>query len=266
MSAETQVEAAEESTESETTEAESPTKFIVESGTLTTFLDTVNAVVDECIVRFDDDGLSVTAQGPAQASMVSAEFSAESMESYKTGGGRIGISIGRLQDIADLAEAGELLTLSLNSETRCLEISGDGFEYEYATIDPRSIRAEPDIPELDLPSEFVIDPDDLSRVQSGVGMLNDYIRFSTETEGAPLCVEAKGDTDSIRFEMAEDQLESIESIADVESMFSLDYVEPMVSEMTGPVVTHLGNEMPVVWEYESPSGSVMFMVAPQIAR
>jgi hypothetical protein len=31
MSTETQVEAAEESTESETTEAESPTKFIVES-------------------------------------------------------------------------------------------------------------------------------------------------------------------------------------------------------------------------------------------
>jgi len=130
-------------TETETAEDESPnkhTEFIVEAGTFDEFLEIVGAVVDEAILHFEEDGLDVTAVDPAGVCMVETTLDAESMESYQAGGGQIGINIDRLQDIAGLASADDLLTLSLNPDTHKLDIVGEGFDYEYETIDPQAIR------------------------------------------------------------------------------------------------------------------------------
>jgi len=259
----------ESQSDTDTAEDESPnkhTEFIVEAGTFDEFLEIVGAVVDEAILHFEEDGLDVTAVDPAGVCMVETTLDAESMESYQAGGGQIGISIDRLQDIAGLASADGLLTLSLNPDTRKLDIVGEGFDYEYATIDPQNIRQEPTIPDLEHTSEIVIDADDLERVETGAGMLEDHIRFETTTDGPVLQVEADGDTDKLRFEFSENQLEAVDALDDVGSLFSLNYVDNVVSPMAGPVTTRLGDQLPVRFEFEAASGPVTYLIAPRIER
>ena len=248
------------------TAPDSPTEFIVEAGTLNTFLDTVGALVDECIINFEEDGLAVQAVDPGNVAMVSTTLDAESMESYQADGGRLGIDIGRVQDITALGNAGDLLNLSLDPETRKLVVSGDGFEYDYATIDPDTIRSEPDIPDTPVTTEFVIDADDLDTVVSGGDMVSDHVTFAPDPEEPTVYVEAEGDTDDLRFDFGEDDLGKIEELAEDEAMFSLDYLERVAKPMTGPVQVRTSGEFPIKFDFEAPHGSVLFMIAPRISE
>lgn len=240
---------------------------IVSSGTLLSALDSVSVLVDECKIRLEEEGLAIRAVDPANAGMVNLTLDTSAFESYETDGETIGINLTRLEDIAGMANADDLIHFELDEKTRKLHIQIDGLEYTLALIDPDSIRQEPDLPDLDLPATITIEGRDIDRAVKAADMVSDHIALGVEAEDEQFYVDAEGDTDDVHFELDRDKLISL-SAGDAYSLFSLDYLKEMNKAIPNDaeVQIDLGDEFPVNINFAiaAGNGSVTFVLAPRI--
>jgi len=242
-------------------------KAIVSADTLKETLDSVSVLVDECKIHLDEDGLSIRAVDPANVGMVDLDLGAAAFESYEADGGIIGVNLSRLEDIAGMADAGQLVQLELDEETRKLHIQIEGLEYTLALIDPDSIRQEPDIPDLDLSAHVVVEGKDIDRAVRAADMVSDHIALGVDTADELFYVDAEGDTDDVHLELTRDQLIDLEA-GDAHSLFSLDYLKDMNKAIPkdAEVELELGDEYPVKLHYDiaEAQGRVTYMLAPRI--
>ncbi|MFC4359581.1 DNA polymerase sliding clamp [Halobium salinum] len=240
---------------------------IVSASTFQDALDSVSVLVDECKIRLNEDGLAIRAVDPANVGMVDLSLDAAAFESYEADGGVIGVNLSRLEDIAGMAGSGDLIRLELDEETRKLHIRIEGLSYTLALIDPDSIRQEPDIPDLDLPANIVLEGNQLDRGIKAADMVSDHIRLRVDEEAEVFYVEAEGDTDDVDLEIPRDELIDL-TAGPADSLFSLDYLKDMNKAIPGDaeVEIELGEEFPVKLHYElaEGQGQVTFMLAPRI--
>ena len=242
-------------------------KAIVSASTLRDALDSVSVLVDECKIRLNEDGIGIRAVDPANVGMVDLTLEAAAFESYEADGGVIGVNLARLEDIAGMANSGDLVHLELDEETRKLHIRIDGLSYTLALIDPDSIRQEPDIPDLDLAAEIVVEGAQLDRGIKAADMVSDHIRLRVDEGTETFFIEAQGDTDDVDLELGRDALIDLTAGA-ADSLFSLDYLKDMNKAIPGDaeVTVELGEEFPVKLHYELAEGQghVTYMLAPRI--
>ncbi|MFB6135155.1 MAG: DNA polymerase sliding clamp [Halobacteriaceae archaeon] len=242
-------------------------KAIVSAETLRTALDSVSVLVDECKVHLNEDGLAIRAVDPANVGMVDLELDAAAFESYEADGGVIGVNLSRLEDIAGMADADQLVELELDEETRKLHIQIDGLEYTLALIDPDSIREEPDLPDLDLPAHIVIEGADIDRAVRAADMVSDHIALGVDEGDEHFYVDAEGDTDDVHLELTRDDLIDL-TAGSAHSLFSLDYLKDMNRAIPGDaeVAIELGEEFPVKLHFDiaEGEGNVTYMLAPRI--
>ena len=242
-------------------------KAIVSASTLQDALDSVSVLVDECKVRLNEGALSIRAVDPANVGMVDLTLEAAAFESYEADGGVIGVNLARLEDIAGMANSGDLIHLELDEETRKLHIETDGLSYTLALIDPDSIRQEPDIPDLDLPGEIVVEGAQLDRGITAADMVSDHIRLRVDEADEAFFVEAEGDTDDVDLELGREDLIAL-TAGPADSLFSLDYLKDMNRAIPGDAegTVELGEEFPVKLHYGFAEGlgQTTFMLAPRI--
>ena len=242
-------------------------KAIVSASTLQDALDSVSVLVDECKVRLNEGALSIRAVDPANVGMVDLTLEAAAFESYEADGGVIGVNLARLEDIAGMANSGDLIHLELDEETRKLHIETDGLSYTLALIDPDSIRQEPDIPDLDVPGEIVVEGAQLDRGITAADMVSDHIRLRVDEADEAFFVEAEGDTDDVDLELGREDLIAL-TAGPADSLFSLDYLKDMNRAIPGDaeVTVELGEEFPVKLHYGFAEGlgQTTFMLAPRI--
>jgi proliferating cell nuclear antigen len=242
-------------------------KAIVSADTLRETLDSVSVLVDECKIHLDEDGLSIRAVDPANVGMVDLDLGAAAFESYEADGGIIGVNLSRLEDIAGMADSDQLIQLELDEETRKLHIQIDGLEYTLALIDPDSIRQEPDIPDLDLSANVVIEGADIDRSVRAADMVSDHIALGVDANDELFYVDAEGDTDDVHLELTRDDLIDLEA-GDAHSLFSLDYLKDMNKAIPkdAEVELELGDEYPVKIHFDiaEAQGHVTYMLAPRI--
>ncbi|MGZ0747883.1 DNA polymerase sliding clamp [Haloparvum sp. AD34] len=242
-------------------------KAIVSASTLQDALDSVSVLVDECKVRLNEEELAIRAVDPANVGMVDLSLEAAAFESYEADGGVIGVNLARLQDIAGMASSGDLIHLELDEETRKLHIAIDGLSYTLALIDPDSIRQEPDIPDLDLASEIVVEGAQLDRGITAADMVSDHIRLRVDEDEEAFYIEAEGDTDDVDLKLEREDLIDL-TAGPADSLFSLDYLKDMNKAIPSDaeVVVELGEEFPVKLHYSFAEGlgNVTYMLAPRI--
>ena len=240
---------------------------IVSADTLRATLDSVSVLVDECKIHLEEDGIEIRAVDPANVGMVDLFLDASAFESYETDGGTIGVNLSRLEEFASMADAGQLIHLELDEETRKLHVQIDGLEGTLALIDPDSIRQEPDLPDLDLSSTIVLEGKDIDRAVKAADMVSDHIALGVDTAEELFYVDAEGDTDDVHFELGRDDL--IDLVAgEAHSLFSLDYLKDMNKAIPkdAEVTMELGEEFPVKmhFSFAEGQGRVTYMLAPRI--
>jgi proliferating cell nuclear antigen len=242
-------------------------KAIVSASTFRDALDSVSVLVDECKIRLNEDEFAIRAVDPANVGMVDLSLEAAAFESYEADGGVIGVNLSRLEDIAGMANSGDLIHLELDEETRKLHIEVEGLSYTLALIDPDSIRQEPDIPQLDLPARIVLEGKQFDRGIKAADMVSDHIALRVDEEAETFHIEAEGDTDDVDLELGRADLIDL-SAGPANSLFSLDYLKDMNKAIPGDaeVTVDLGEEFPVKLHYEfgEGMGHVTYMLAPRI--
>jgi len=245
------------------------TEIRIDVGTLSTALDPVSALVNECKLRFSDDGLSIKSVDPANVAMVDMEIGADAFESFESDDVVLGINLERLEDVLSMGDSGDVVSCSLDEETRKLDIDIGGLSYTLALIDPDSIRQEPDIPDLDLPATVVVEGRQISRGVSAADLCSDHVTLQAAADDETFYINAEGDTDDVSLALGDGDLLSANVGESCESMFSLEYLTDMERAMPndGEISLRLGSEVPVKMRYSLADGSVevVNLLAPRIS-
>lgn len=234
---------------------------------ISSLLDSVTVLVDECKIRFDEDGMYIRAVDPANVGMVDVTLRKEGFESFNCTEGLIGVNLNRFEDIVGMANRDDLISLTLDEETRKLIIEVDGLTYTLSLIDPDAIREEPDIPELDLPARVTIEGAQINRFVTASDMVSDHLTLIVDEENRQFVVEAKGDVDDVDLELNEDDVIDID-VGNASSMFSLDYYKDINKAIpkNTEVIIELGKDFPVKMHLTTCDGAceTTYMLAPRI--
>jgi proliferating cell nuclear antigen len=240
----------------------------IEVGHLQQVVDAANAVVEECRIHLDTDGLVIRAVDPANVAMINEQVSTDAFETYDTDCGEIGVSLDPLSEMLSIADNDDdLIQFDYDAQTRKIHITVNAVEYTLALIDPDSIRQEPDIPDLDLPASLGVGQSDLKQAVRAADMVSDHIRLRVDEYEQCFIAEAEGDTDDVEFELSADDLGNA-SFGAASSLFSLDYLKDLRKPVPKDTVVqmHLGEEFPVKLHFEMADGTVdiEYLLAPRI--
>jgi proliferating cell nuclear antigen len=250
--------------------SETVVEGIVPAQRLQTFVDVLTRIVDEAKINFGDEGVTARAVDPANVCMVGPlRLEPSGFESYDAPGSvTIGVNLTRLNDVLDLADAGDLVHLAIDMETRVLRIEYGPVEQKIALIDPDTVREEPEIPDLDLPNTIHLAGSRLDEASNVVELVSDHIAFECDTDGS-VDIWAEGDVDESHYRLGPDELLAGSEITDATySLFSLGYVADLVKPMpdTAEITVRLGDEFPMELAWETCEGhlSVDQQLAPRI--
>jgi proliferating cell nuclear antigen len=233
-------------------------------------LDALTPLVNECKMHFNDGGVTVRAVDAANVAMVDAHLSAAAFESYESPGAVTqGVNLDAMSDRISVGGGSDLVNLSLDMESRKLNIDVDNIQQAMALIDPDAIRQEPDLPDLDLPNDAVLEGAQLDAAVSAVDMVSDHVDVVGDVAGGTVEFVGRGDTDETVVTYGpEDAIDVSGVVEDTKSIYSLEFIEAFVDPIPSDadVTLSFGDEFPLWLEWSALEGefTVTQMVAPRI--
>jgi len=210
-----------------------PTVEIETSGTvLKPFADVLGKFLKEARIYCTEDGLSVTATDAANVVLVDMQIPASTFDDYDvTEDTAIGVHISALRGCIRRARMGtdDTLTLSVSPDELRATVRRDDMVTTDATrtIDPDSIREDPNLPEIREHEDYDYGSTDfdIDRFAEGVSHVLDateYVGFGTQDGQFIMESETDTTTSGVRFE-------DIEPDNDFHAVFSGDYMADIVT-------------------------------------
>lgn len=240
-------------------------KATIDADILKSSIETLSVLVDEARFRISTEGLSVRAVDPANVAMVSFELASSAFDDYAADDCEIGMDLTKINDIFGVAEKNEKATLELDEMSQKMSIHIGGFSYTLSLLDPSTIRAEPRIPQLELPAEVVLNGKELQKAVKAAEKISDHMSLGVDDE--IFYMEAEGDTDKVRLEMPRNQLIDLKS-GEARSLFSLDYLSDIVkpASKSNEVTLELGRDYPIRISFiiAEGAGKISYLLAPRI--
>lgn len=247
--------------------------FRVDADALSTFVGNSRAAVEESKIHFEGGVAGMTAVDPANVLMVDQTLGGAAFDVNRLDGLTLGLALERFADVIGFADSADAaLEAEFDDSRHTLDMQAGGLDYTLATIDTDSIRAEPDMGELDLPVEVTIDVDELADAVAAADLVSDHITIGAEPGLGVIYFEADGDTDDVRVTLDRDDLEPGDEINDsVESMLSLDYLKDMTAPLgngSDTVQIRFGDGMPARFdtEFAGGDGELAYVLAPRLSK
>ncbi len=241
----------------------------LDGATLETIVDALGALVAECRLEFDEQGLSVAATDPAVVASVTVDVEADAFETYRATEGTFGLDVERFGTIVGLADRDQPVTLAVDAGTRRLYVSIGELQYTMGLLDPETIRSPPDAANMrfEYAGGVVVEGATIDRSVAATDLVADHLTIGLD--GETLYVTADGDVDSVALSLSGDELVDVSSGA-AESLYSLDYLGDMSRAIPADaaVDVQLGTETPIslAFEIADGDGSVEYVLSPRIAR
>lgn len=231
-------------------------------------VETFDPLVSEVKMHFNDEGVQVRAIDPANVGMIDATLAADAFESYDSPGAVTqGINLKRLDERLGVGDSGDLANLSLDMETRKLNVDVGPISQAMALIDPDSVREEPDLPDLDLPNTVVLTGAQLETAVDAVGMVSNHVEI--KADDGDIVFAGQGDIDETTVRYGAGDCIDSDVTEDVASLFSQEYLDGFVDPMPADaeVEVTFGDEFPVWIEWTAVDGhlDVTMMLAPRIS-
>ncbi|RQD81932.1 MAG: DNA polymerase sliding clamp [Methanocalculus sp. MSAO_Arc2] len=230
-------------------------------------IDVISALVGECRLHIDENGIRTRAVDTSNVAMVSLELDAAAFQSYTATPLEIGLDIAKMKNILGMVGKSDPIDLELDEEGRKLSISFRSYRYSISLLDTKTIRKDPNPPTLTLPAVVKINGDTLNNAIKAASVVSDKIALKVNPEGPLFVMIAEGDTDNIKLELGKDDLEFVEP-AEARSLFSLDYLKDMgrVIGRAETIEIRLGVDHPVqfLFTIARENGRVTYLLAPRI--
>jgi proliferating cell nuclear antigen len=230
-------------------------------------VDAIAALVSECRLHVDSEGMRTRAVDTANVAMVSLELGPDAFESYEASGAPLGIDVTKLKNIVGMVNRGEKLMLAIPEGSQRLNLAFQSYQYSLTLLDPNTIRKDPNAPTLELPGKVVLEGAKLTSAIRAAAVVSDKIALGIDPEARVFFMEAEGDTDNIRLELGPEDVQSLSEVR-ARSLFSLDYLKDMAKSMSraASVEIGIGIDHPVRFTFEIAGGKgrVIYLLAPRI--
>ena len=268
--------------------AEADATIVTSADPLRSLLELPQALVEECRVHLEDDGLKIRAVDPANVGFVSLSVPASSFETYAVADSlTIGLPLDTLAksvrfarkrqddpvrvDVLPEGERARLRAAALRPNQRMRRVS------EFYTINPDSVREEPDVPGIELPNIAAPDVDALGDAIAELKRLNERVWFSRDGETFIIGSQPLGESqldedhpvvDTVAFPEAAWSENGEESARG--SVFSMGYLSDAVGALDAAkadrVTLSFGDEFPtrIRGEWVEWGFTATFMIAPRI--
>jgi len=243
---------------------------VAEKSVLQQYIDTLRSLVSEARIHFSGEGLYASAVDPANVAMFQeVTLSPQAFESYDCPGSvRIGVNLERFEEVLSPAGSSDLVTLSVDMESRMLNLDYGTVSQSVALIDPDAIRDEPDDPDIDLPNTVDLRGQDLSQTIEALALTGDHFTIEGKPQARQVEFHTEGDTDETVVTYGDGDVEDADVAEAEQSIFSLDYFEDLLSVVpdSAVVTVRFTDEMPMRVNYDAQDGdlTVRFMIAPRI--
>ncbi len=213
-------------------------------------------IVDEVRFKIKPEGISVKAVDPPTLQWGGfLSLGSSAFEEYSADECEIGIDLNKITDLLGIADRNDTVRMELDEGSNKLLIDVGGLSYTLSLLDPSTIRAEPRVPQLELPAKVVLNGADLRRAVKAAEKISDHMLMGVS--GDTFYMEAKGDTDQVRLEMGRDQLIDLKA-GEACSLFSLDYLTDIVkpTNKVNEVTLSLGRDFPpILIDFEIANGA-----------
>jgi len=242
-------------------------KATIDSDIFKEAIDAISALVPECRLHTEENGISTRAVDTANVAMIAITLKKEAFDSYKATTSEVGIDISKMKNIFNMASKGDMISIELPDNAQKMAVSVHGYHYSITLLDTNTIRKDPNSPTINLPGKVVIAGDDLNNAIKAAAVISDKIAMGINTKNETFFMIAEGDTDHIQREFSKDELKSL-TAKEARSLFSLDYLKDMgrVMSKAAEVEVYLGIDHPVRFSFEIAGGNgrVEYLLAPRI--
>jgi proliferating cell nuclear antigen len=242
-------------------------KATIDADILKEAIDALSALVTECRLHVDENGLSTRAVDTANVAMVSFSLKKEAFESYSATKSELGLDLTKLKNIFGMVGKNDIITLDLPEETHKLQISFETYRYSLTLLDPNTIRKDPNPPTINLPGSVVLSGTELNNTIKAAAVVSDKIALGIDPVAQSFYMVAEGDTDHIRRMFEKTEVNFINAV-EARSLFSLDYLKDMgrVMSRAAEVEVSLGIDHPAKFSFYSANGNghVEYLLAPRI--
>ncbi|RAW44079.1 DNA polymerase sliding clamp [Halorubrum sp. 48-1-W] len=247
------------------------------------YLNALNALVDEAVIRITDTGLETRAVDPANVGMVGVDLSNTAFTENYAGEATFGINTRKLGALVERLDTA-FLDLDYDAEFRKATIGCGPYTYTHATTNPDHVRNEPDIPDMDLSFKATVNSDQLREAVEWFDEFTTHIRMGYAPDDGEFWMKAdermsgnKIGTDDGEWRLDRSELGYVDRCGRADSQFSIDFLRDMARAIPEdrPVTIRIGEEFPMKLTYEVgweetganegfAHGEVTFFLAPRI--
>lgn len=232
-------------------------------------IDAISALVNECRLHLDANGIRTITVDTSNVAMVSLELSASAFENYSftAESAEIGLDIEKIRSMMGMIGKDDTVILDIDDSGKKMKLSFGGYEYSLTLLDTKTIRKDPNTPNLNLPAVLEIAGNTFYDAIKASAMVSDKIALSVSSDTKVFTLNAEGDSDRIKRELAVDDI-TYTQCDNARSLFSLDYLKDM-----GKTISHaekvqikLGNDHPVqfAFDFADGKGKIGYLLAPRI--
>ncbi|ELZ30341.1 DNA polymerase sliding clamp [Halosimplex carlsbadense 2-9-1] len=237
---------------------------------LATAVDAAAAVADECRLTVGD-GMAFRARDPADVAMAELRLDREAFDAYEADEATFGVALDRLGDAVSLA-GDESVRLRLGEDGR-FDVSAGAVEYAFAPIATEAVRAVEWVDAGSVAASATMAAGDLRRAVRAADLVADHATFAVDADERTLTVAASGDTDDVRLDFDESDLDALDAGA-VESLYSVDYLRDIVGAIPSgvPVTVEFvgggegGCPLSLEHAFAGGDGTGRWLLAPRIRR
>lgn len=231
-------------------------------------IEAISALVNECRLHLDANGIRTITVDTSNVAMVSLELSADAFENFNFTGdaAELGLDIEKIRSMMGLIGKDDV-SLDLDDTGKKMKLTFGGYEYSLTLLDTKTIRKDPNTPNLNLPAAFEVAGSTFNDAIKAASMVSDKLALSVSAETKVFTMNAEGDSDKIKRELAGDDV-TYTACDNARSLFSLDYLKDMgrVISRAEKVQIKLGNDHPVqfAFSYAEGKGKIGYLLAPRI--
>lgn len=240
----------------------------IDADRLEDLLRPLDAVADEFLFELGEDGFRSCGVDPANILMTEVQAPAWYFESLEGVDVEFGAYIPRLMEYVKRVDG--MVWMGYNASEKTLDLETDAYRYDYAVLDPGSVRSKDPV-ELDLDVELTVSPQEFRDAVEYAEWCADHLRFEYSPDAGVLTATSENSTDKAVYRIDIDESDVV-SDGTANSLFSTDFALDMADGFMGsrPVRLQLGEEFPMEAQYDlavnedGETATVSLLEAPRI--
>jgi len=233
-------------------------KLTVSTSVLKEFFSIVETLTSELRLHIDSDKIWYRTTDTANVAMAYSELSSEAFSCYDIAEPiSICIDLTKFKNVFQMK--GAEITIESVNETQIIIYCG-GYDYKLALLSDATVKKDPNMPQLDLPGEVVINGGIIGDILKIVGISSDKPRLVLEPSGFRIYAK---DIDEVGRTISPG--EAVKMSGTGNSMYSIDYLKEAARAWGNSEITiQIGNDFPIIVSYQITRGKSMFLLAPRI--